>query len=195
MASLTRAYGTRHEMRDDQQDERTDWDRGTGPALTPLGTPQEPPVRPREGDIIHTSPELAVGEADVRTAEAGVREPLAGTSLWKDAWRRLLKNKLAVFGMIVVGVILGASIIGPFIIERVTGFSYSTVPQEMELSKAMPPFRDVNGQFSGLHPMGTDILGRDLLARVLIGGRISLMVGIISTFVSLLIGITFGATS
>jgi oligopeptide transport system permease protein len=182
-------------MKDEQQDKRTDWERGTEPALTPLGTPPAAPVRPREGDQIHTSPELAVGEADVRTAEAGVREPLAGTSLWKDAWRRLLKNKLAVFGMIVVGVILVASIIGPFIIERVTGFSYSTVPQEMELSKAMPPFRDVNGQFSGLHPMGTDILGRDLLARVLIGGRISLMVGIISTLVSLLIGITFGATA
>ncbi len=182
-------------MKDEHKDRQTDWEQGTEPALTPLGTPPAPPVRSREGDIIHTSPELAVGEADVRSAEAGVREPLAGTSLWKDAWRRLLKNKLAVFGMIVVGVILVASIIGPFIIERVTGFSYSTVPSEMELSKAMPPFRDVNGQFSGQHPMGTDILGRDLLARVLIGGRISLMVGIISTFVSLLIGITFGATA
>ena len=182
-------------MSDEQQDKRTDWEKGAEPALTPLGTPPEPPVRSREGDIIHTSPELAVGEADVRSAEASAREPLAGTSLWKDAWRRLLKNKLAVFGMIVVGVILLASIIGPFIIERVTGFSYSTVPAEMELSKAMPPFRDVNGQFSGLHPMGTDILGRDLLARVLIGGRISLMVGIISTIVSLIIGVTYGVTA
>ena len=43
--------------------------------------------------------------------------------------------------------------------------------------------------------MGTDTFGRDILARVLLGGRISLMVGIISTFVSLIIGITYGATA
>jgi oligopeptide transport system permease protein len=166
----------------------------TEPALTPLGTLREPPIRSRDGDIIHTAPEFAVGEGDVRLAESGAQEPLKGTSLWKDAWRRLLKNKLAVFGMIVVAIIALVSIIGPYIIQRTAGFSYDTVPQEMELSKAMPPFRDVNGNFSAMHPMGTDILGRDLLARVL-GGRISLMVGIISTFVSLLIGITFGATA
>jgi oligopeptide transport system permease protein len=180
------------------KDERTpdQFEPETGePALTPLGTPREAPIRSREGDIIHTAPEFAVGEGDVRSADIGAQEPLRGTSLWKDAWRRLLKNKLAVFGMIVVAIIALVSIIGPFIIQRTAGFGYDTVPQDMELSKAMPPFRDVNGNFSATHPMGTDILGRDLLARVLIGGRISLMVGIISTFVSLLIGITFGATS
>ncbi|MDT4955778.1 MAG: oligopeptide transport system permease protein [Acidobacteriota bacterium] len=181
-------------MKDEQPLDQSEPERAE-PALTPLGTPREPPIRSREGDIIHTAPEFAVGEGDVRSAEFGALEPLAGTSLWKDAWRRLLKNKLAVFGMIVVAIIALASIIGPFIIQKTTGLSYDTVPQDMALSKAMPPFRDVHGNFSGLHPMGTDILGRDLLARVLIGGRISLMVGIISTFVSLLIGITYGATS
>jgi oligopeptide transport system permease protein len=182
-------------MKDERPDNQTEWEKGTEPALTPLGTQPEPPVRSRAGDIIHTSPELAVGEADVRTAEMGAGEPLAGTSLWKDAWRRLLRNKLAVFGMIVVAIILLVSIIGPFIIERATGFSYDTIPSDMELTRAMPPFRDAQGNFSGLHPMGTDTQGRDLFARVLMGGRISLMVGIISTFVSLLIGITFGATA
>jgi oligopeptide transport system permease protein len=182
-------------MKDEQPDNQSEPEQRMEPALTPLGTPQEPPIRSRRGDIINTSPELIVGEGDVRTAEMGAQEPLAGTSLWKDAWRRLLKNKLAVFGMIVVAVVLLASLIGPYIVERATGFSYQTVPQGIELSRAMPPFRDVNGNFSALHPMGTDTLGRDLLARVLMGGSISLMVGIISTLVSLLIGVTFGATS
>jgi oligopeptide transport system permease protein len=165
------------------------------PALTPLGTVSEPPIRSRDGDIIHTAAEFAIGEGDVRSTDMGIQEPLAGTSLWKDAWRRLLKNKLAVFGMIVVAIIALVSIVGPFIIRQVNGFSYDTIPQEIEKIRAMPPFRDANGNFSALHPMGTDISGRDVLARVMIGGRISLMVGIISTFVSLLIGITYGATS
>src|SRR5919107_5513333 len=100
-------------MKDEPKDNQTEWEKGTEPALTPLGTPPAPPVRSREGDIIHTAPELAVGEADVRTAEAGAREPLAGTSLWKDAWRRLLKNKLAVFGMLVVAAIILVCTFGP----------------------------------------------------------------------------------
>ena len=163
------------------------------PALTPLGTPPEPPVRTREGDIIHTSPELAVGEADVRSADAGA--VVAGTSLWKDAWRRLLKNKLAVFGLVVVGFMILATLIGPLIIRKATGFEYFTVPEDSDLIKSLPPFRNPDNSFSWTHPMGTDNTGRDILARVLIGGRISLMVGIISTLVSLLIGITYGATA
>ncbi|HEU4595408.1 MAG TPA: ABC transporter permease [Pyrinomonadaceae bacterium] len=168
---------------------------GTEPAVTPLGTPPEPPVRPRAGDILHTSPELAVGEGDVRGAEGGDDEILAGTSLWKDAWKRLLRNKLAVFGMVVVGFIILASLLGPPIIRWTTGYTYDFIPPDTALNKAFAPFQDPQGNFSWTHPMGTDAAGRDLLARVLIGGRISLMVGIISTIVSLIIGVTYGATA
>jgi oligopeptide transport system permease protein len=181
-------------MKDEPNDKQQEPGR-IEPAFTPLGTPPAPPVRPREGDIIHTSPELAVGEGDVRTAELGTQELVAGTSLWKDAWRRLLKNKLAVFGMVVVILIALISLVGPIIIERATGFSYDTIPAEVEKIRAMPPFRDAAGNYSGLHPMGTDTQGRDILARVLTGGRISLMVGLISTLVSLIIGVSFGATA
>src|SRR5256885_529200 len=166
----------------------------TEPALTPLGTPPAPPIRARLGDTIHTSPELAVGEADVRSAEHGA-EILTGTSLWKDAWRRLLKNKLAVFGLVVTSIILVASLVGPPIIKKATGFAYDTIPENVELNRAFPPFKDANHNFSWTHPMGTDDAGRDVLARVLLGGRISLMVGIISTLVSLIIGVSYGATS
>jgi len=163
------------------------------PALTPLGTPPEAPVRPREGDIIHTAPELAVGEADVRSAEAG--EFVRGSSLWRDAWRRLLKNKLAVIGLVVVALLTLASALGPPIIKATTGFTYDYILREVELLKSFPPFTGVNGTFSWAHPMGTDNSGRDLLARVLLGGRISLMVGIIATLVSLVIGVSYGAVS
>jgi oligopeptide transport system permease protein len=164
------------------------------PALTPLGTPTAPPVRARTGDQIHTAPEFAVGEADVRSAELN-QTTLKGTSLWRDAWRRLLKNKLAVFGLAVVCLILLASIVGPYIISHATGYSYDYIPKDSKLVNSFAPFTAADGSFSWTHPMGTDNAGRDILARVLIGGRISLMVGIISTLVSLLIGISYGATS
>ena len=164
-------------------------------AITPLGTPPAPPIRSREGDIIHTSPELAVGEGDVRTAEMGNVEVVAGTSLWKDAWKRLLKNKLAVFGLIVVSIIILVSLIGPPIIRATTGHTYDSIPRDPNLIKSFAPFTAPDGSFSWSHPMGTDISGRDILARVLLGGRISLMVGFIATIVSLIIGITYGATA
>jgi oligopeptide transport system permease protein len=122
-------------------------------------------------------------------------EAVVGTSLWKDAWRRLRRNRLAIIGMVVVSIVIGASAIGPPIIRHFTGFAYDSIPADSKLIKSFPPFTAPDGSFSWTHPMGTDIAGRDILARVLLGGRISLMVGIISTLVSLIIGISFGATA
>ena len=120
-------------------------------------------------------------------------ELIAGTSLWRDAWRRLLKNKLAVFGMIVVIALTLASVIGPTVIQRATGHAYDVIPKESRLNKSFPPFRSPEGTFSWVHPMGTDNAGRDILARVLSGGQISLLVALISTLVSLVIGVSYGA--
>ncbi|MCM3879049.1 MAG: ABC transporter permease subunit [Vicinamibacterales bacterium] len=129
------------------------------------------------------------------TAPVAVEPEVVGTSLWKDAWRRLRRNRLAMFGLVVVIVITLASVIGPPIIHGLTGFTYDYIPSDSSLIKSFPPFTAPDGSFSWIHPMGTDIAGRDILARVLLGGRISLMVGVISTLVSLIIGITFGATA
>ena len=94
-----------------------------------------------------------------------------------------------------MAVIVTASLIGPPIIEYATGYTYDYIPEDRDLIRSLPPFTAPDGSFSWLHPMGTDMAGRDLLARVLLGGRISLMVGLISTFVSLIIGTAFGATA
>jgi oligopeptide transport system permease protein len=107
----------------------------------------------------------------------------------------LRRNRLALFGMVVVAIIVAISLIGPPLIARTTGYTYDYIPTDRSLIRAFPPFTGPDGSFSWTHPMGTDIAGRDLLARVLLGGRISLMVGLISTFVSLLIGTAFGATA
>jgi len=129
-----------------------------------------------------------------RQREADEAAELAvGSSLWRDAWRRLLKNKLAVFGLIVVAVIVVASVIGPSIIQRATGYAYDVIPKESRLNKSFAPFRSPEGRFSWTHPMGTDNAGRDILARVLSGGQISLMVALIATLVSLVIGVSYGA--
>ncbi|MEO6655690.1 MAG: ABC transporter permease [Pyrinomonadaceae bacterium] len=108
-----------------------------------------------------------------------------GSSLWGDAWKRLLKNKLAVFGLVVLAIMLLLVVLGPIIIFWATGFTADGIPENGDLIKSFPP--------SLSHPMGTDEAGRDMLARVLQGGRISLMVGIISTFVSLIVGVSYGA--
>jgi oligopeptide transport system permease protein len=158
------------------------------PGLTP-----DPAPSYREGNIIHTAPEFAIADADVLAAERG--DVIAGSSLWRDAWRRLLRNKLAVFGMITVAIITAASVTGPFIIKHVTGMTPDYIPTDVALLKSIPPLTGPDGSFSWLHPMGTDIQGRDLLARVLQGGQISLLVGIIATLVSLLIGVSYGATA
>jgi oligopeptide transport system permease protein len=112
-------------------------------------------------------------------------EPIKGTSLGRDAWNRLLKNKLAVFGLVVLAVMLLAVMAGPPIIRWTTGITADYIPADAELIKSFPPSRE--------HWMGTDEAGRDMLARVLQGGRISLMVGIISTLVSLIVGVSYGA--
>jgi oligopeptide transport system permease protein len=110
---------------------------------------------------------------------------IKGASLWRDAWRRLRRNRLALFGLIVLGTLLVAVIVGPAIISWATGYTYDFIPSERELVRSMAP--------SWTHWMGTDDAGRDIFARVLQGGRISLMVGVISTFVSLVIGVSYGA--
>ena len=131
--------------------------------------------------------------ASVPAAIAG--DVVAGTSLWQDAWRRLRKNRLAVAGLVIVGLVVVASLAGPPVIERMTGYTYDYIPRDTALIKAMAPFTGPDGTFAWTHPMGTDNAGRDILARVLLGGRISLMVGLISTLVSLLIGVSYGATA
>jgi oligopeptide transport system permease protein len=151
----------------------------------------ERPIVPKDPDLIHTPPEVAVGEADVRSAEQD--EVVAGSSLAKDAWRRLLQNKLAVFGLIVLATITLASVTGPYLIQLITGHAPDYIPADAALIKSFPPFAAPDGSFSWTHPMGTDKQGRDLLALVLQGGQISLMVGVISTLVSLIIGVGYGA--
>jgi len=100
-----------------------------------------------------------------------------GSSLWSDAWRRLLANKAAVAGGIILLVLIFLAIFAPWIAP------YSYAYQNLELG-AQPP--------SGDFLLGTDTLGRDLFSRILYGARVSLLVGFVATGVALVIGVSWG---
>ncbi len=104
-----------------------------------------------------------------------------GKSLWQSAWERLKKNKLALAGAVLLLFLSIISFLAP-LISRLIGYSY--FQQDLALG-ATPPSAD--------HWLGTDRLGRDLFIRLLYGGRISLMVGLAATVVSLTIGVFYGA--
>jgi len=95
-------------------------------------------------------------------------------------WKRLGQNRTVTVSALVALVIVSAAIAGPFFVR------YNFDQTDLELGLSPPSL--ANG-----HCLGTDTLGRDVLARLLYGGRISLLVGIISTLVSLMIGVPYGA--
>ena len=102
----------------------------------------------------------------------------AGGSLWRDAWRRLQRNRLAVAGAVLLCIVTLLAIVGPWAVSN----TYDA--QRLDIG-AQPP--------SASHWFGTDPLGRDLFVRVLHGGRVSLLVGLAATAVSLCIGVLYGA--
>lgn len=99
-------------------------------------------------------------------------------SYWEDAWSRLKKNKLAMFGLISLLLLLFMAIIGPWL----TPYTYYETQLDL---KNEPP--------SGKFWFGTDELGRDLFTRCWWGARISLFVGISASIIDLVIGVLYGA--
>jgi len=108
-------------------------------------------------------------------------QPPAGRSLWQDAWRRLRRNPAAVTAGAVLALLLLMVVFGPLFTPWIF--------DEVDFAGAW----GADPAWGNAHVFGTDTVGRDLFARTLVGGRISLMVGLVSTAVSLLIGVAYGA--
>jgi oligopeptide transport system permease protein len=103
-----------------------------------------------------------------------------GAALGRDAWIRLKKNRLAMFGLVVIVFMTIGAVFAPLIAP----YSYDT--QDLNLGATSP---------SADHWFGTDVFGRDQLTRIIYGGRVSLAVGFLATAVSLLIGVMWGTVS
>lgn len=99
-------------------------------------------------------------------------------SQWRDVWRRLRKNKLAMVGLVTVLLMMIVTIFA----EQIAPYSYS----QQDLANSFAPL-------SWEHPLGTDNLGRDILSRIIYGGRISLLVAIVALVLSTVSGCIIGA--
>ena len=99
------------------------------------------------------------------------------SSLWNDAYRRLVQNKAAMIGGMILVFLILCAILAPWIAP----YSYSY--QDLDLGASKPSWD---------HLLGTDVMGRDLVSRILYGARISLMVGFVATGVALIIGVSWG---
>ncbi|RPH98503.1 MAG: ABC transporter permease subunit [Lysobacterales bacterium] len=109
-------------------------------------------------------------------------EDVPGRSLWIDAWHRLLKNRAAVVSGVIMAVLVLLVVFGPLLLPweaDFTDWDHTSTPPSLATG----------------HWFGTDAVGRDILVRTLEGGRISLLVGLVATLVSLAIGVTYGAVA
>ena len=116
-------------------------------------------------------------EDNFQEAEQIVRPSV---TYWRDVWRRLLKNKLAMTGLVIIILLMIMAIIGPYL----NGFSY----YEQNYEKMnMPPNSE--------HWFGTDSSGRDLFTRAWEGARISLFIGVMAALIDFVVGVVYGGIS
>ena len=117
-------------------------------------------------------------EKTVALADAAERAQMQGSSLWDDAWRRFRKNRAAVYSVTILALITLFVIFAPMLTHYAYDFN------DWDALSAPPSAR---------HFLGTDSLGRDLLSRAAVGGRISLLVGLSGALVAVVIGTLYGA--
>ncbi len=109
---------------------------------------------------------------------APLSKPVASVSPWREAWRRFKRHRLAYWSLWLLGLMILAVIFGPMV------YKVGINDVDLQARLASPSWK---------HPFGTDDLGRDILARVLYGGRISLAVGFAAMAMAILVGVIVGA--
>jgi oligopeptide transport system permease protein len=140
------------------------------PGLIPKSAIESPMLIPDKSKSLHAV--LADASADL----------VAGRSLWSDARRRFMRNKAAVISLCLLVFIAAACVVGPWVLPHAFDAA------DWDAMSAPPGFKNS-------HFWGTDDAGRDLLVRCLVGGRVSLTVGLLATLASVSLGIVWGATA
>lgn len=146
-------------------------------------------MRKKQDALLEPTVEMAKSQQEVFTPTPDMFEKLDESSknaekiayesktYFKDAWGRFRKNKMALTGLIFLAVMITLCIVVPILSPHTYDGQDLTA---------------INAGSSLSHPLGTDYLGRDLLVRIMMGGRISLTVGFAAAAISLVIGITYG---
>jgi peptide/nickel transport system permease protein len=127
---------------------------------------------------------MSTTQTAAATGDAAIAAPAPGAarynrSLVGDTWRRFRRHKLAVIGAFLYIALVLLTLIGPMV--------WRTPINDIDFS--------ASNSFSAAHPLGTDDLGRDTLARVLWGGRVSIAVGLCAMLVAITIGVLIGAVA
>jgi ABC-type dipeptide/oligopeptide/nickel transport system permease subunit len=115
------------------------------------------------------------------------RRAIQGRSLGQIAWQRLRGDRVAIAGGLIVVVLLVVAVIGPFFVQN---------PDTYHPDLINPTFSRPNGPLGGIslaHPFGVEpVTGRDMLARVVVGARYSLLIGFVATALAVVIGVVMG---
>ena len=137
-------------------------------------------ARQTANGVVEHAPQLERRAADrhSRTPNTRHRTPLVG--FWGLAWWRFARHRMAVVGLLVVALLAVASALAPWLSP------YDPDRPQLQVQLRAP---------SPVHPLGTDDLGRDLLTRIMYGGRISLSIGILAMALAVLIGTAVGAAA
>jgi len=136
---------------------------------------------------LEMTPESAAPEAILEGVSG---EAIEGRSLGRIAWMRLKRDKLAMAGGTVILLLVVVAIIGPYFVQD---------PNLYHANLINPTFSRPNGPFGGIsfaHPLGVEPLtGRDMLARIVVGARYSLIIGFMATALAVFIGVVMGVIS
>ena len=119
------------------------------------------------------------------TTDGDIDTSAPARTLWGDAWSRLRRNKLAIFGAVWIVLMILVALTADLWVPQTLGSPTEADSTTMTQDSRLPP--------SPEHPFGTDTLGRDVLCRVIYGARISLAVGVLATAISTIIGLVMGA--
>ena len=127
---------------------------------------------------LRLTPEASPQSLAAATADSVLAQPPRSPT--REAWRQFRRHRLAVLGLVVFGTLVVATLAGPFLYRVPT----HTIDYSAALLGPSPS-----------HPFGTDDLGRDLLARTLVGGRVSVAVGVTAMLIAILLGSLIGIVS